>query len=376
MQNIKAVLEQYAELGFDTLPLEPGTKKARLNNWPRLDPAQMWQDAPKNANVGIRGGGAAHLAVIDCDDKEQPGTYQNFLNWFDGLGYPVDELAVVQTASIISRHIYVTCDGPLFGHSRNISESFGAGEFRYGPGAYVVAPPSKVDSHSYSLLTSDFNHLPTLSLSDIRQFVNVEAKAPVTQSKQPTWKIPKRTLALLNSEGIQRYSSRSNADQAILTGFANAGIGFDSVLQAFSTYPGTGKFQELQTISNQRALGYLRRSFDNAVKFASSQESRPRQLATKAKEWAMSRPWPGKTGLYDKAVFIAHSTIAYQASRYEYGASARELALLTALSPEACMNATERLCEAGFITLVRDWVADCSNTYRIESQSLTLPHRG
>nr|MBC8508212.1 hypothetical protein [Chloroflexota bacterium] len=47
MQDVRAVLKQYAELGFDTLPLEPGTKRARLKGWPRLTPEQMWQDAPE-----------------------------------------------------------------------------------------------------------------------------------------------------------------------------------------------------------------------------------------------------------------------------------------------------------------------------------------
>ncbi|MBL6982265.1 MAG: bifunctional DNA primase/polymerase [Anaerolineales bacterium] len=378
MQDVRAVLKQYAELGFDTLPLEPGTKRARLKGWPRLTPEQMWQDAPENANVGIRGGGSAHLAIIDCDDKEKPGTYQNFLSWFDGLGYKESDLVIIKTASGVGRHIYITLDGSLPGHARNVSKSFGAGEFRHGFGAYVAAPPSVVDSSSYSLVSGNLYRRPTLTAQDVLQFLGPQKS--IRQALEPipfrrSGYIPKRTLALLNGLGIESYQSRSHADQAILTGLVNAGFGFDGALQLFSKYPGTGKFQEIQAKSTQQAFSYLRTSFDNAFKFASAQESRPRQLASQAKEWAMSKPWPGKSGQYDKSVFIAHASIAHHACRYEYGASVRDLAERAGLSPEACMNATRRLCEAGLISLVKEWIADCSNTYRLESQTLTLPHR-
>ena len=118
------------------------------------------------------------------------------------------------------------------------------------------------------------------------------------------------------------------------------------------------------------AIQWLQGSFEAALKFSTSSESRPRQLAKPAIEWAKSRPWIGKTGQYDKMVYIAHATIAYRAGRLEYGVAARDLASMTALSPEACLSATERLCSIGLITPVKSWAASLSNTYRLEFPKL------
>jgi len=50
-----------------------------------------------------------------------------------------------------------------------------------------------------------------------------------------------------------------------------------------------------------------------------------------------------------------------------------QLADLAGISPEAAINATRRLCCSGLLYLVRVWVADCANIYRLKSQSMTLP---
>jgi hypothetical protein len=372
MQTVREAIEQYSSLGFDTLPLQPGTKEARLKDWPRITPAQMWQAAPQDANIGIRAGGPARVAIIDCDEKERPGTFWNFQDWLAGLGYQPGDYPLIQTASGNGRHIYVTFAGELAGNFGIVSESFGAGEFRYGPGAYVVAPPSMVGGNAYLLLTGDYHSLPALGKADVLQFLN---KQPVDnkqaeQSFRAYPRIPRRTLALLNGNGVDRYPSRSHAEQAIITGLVNAGFDFDGVLRQFTKYPCTGRFQAEPSKS---ALDYLRRSYDSALEYATSNESKGRQAAQAFLEWAKSQPWPGKTGQYDKLVFIAHATIAYKAGRLEYNASARQLADTAGISPEAAMNATRRLCEAGLLEQVREWVADCANTYRLESQSLTLP---
>lgn len=378
MEEVLMALEQYTNMGFDTLPLRPGTKKALSKNWQRLPPEAMWHDAPDDANLGLRAGGQARLAVIDCDDKERPGTLVNVQNWLDGLGYPPDSYPLVRTASGLGGHIYIEWGGELAKNSRNISEQFGSGEFRYGHGAYVVAPPSVVTSGKYELLQGDLLHRPFLTAKDVLQILKVQDDAPKKAAISDTTpnRIPRRTFALLNGIGVERYQSRSDAEQAILTGLVNKGFDFENALSLFIKYPCAGRFQEEYANSPKDALNWLRLSYDNAVLFANAGESRPRQLAKSALEWATRRPWKGKTGQYDKLIYIAHASIAYRAGRLEYGISARELANMTALSPEACLSATERLCGYGFIALVKVWAAALSNTYRLESQSLTLPHRG
>ena len=367
MQEVLAAVEQYAEMGFDTLPLRPGTKKALSNHWQRLTPDEMWKSAPEGANLGLRAGGSAELAVIDCDDKKRPGTLVNVQNWLDGLGYSRNSYPLIRTASGLGGHIYIQFGNHLPNHARDISERFGSGEFRYGQGAYVVAPPSIVDSGRYEILQGDLLHRPFLTVKDVLPLLKNQETAPQKQaiSDSTPKRIPRRTLALLNGVGAGGYPSRSQAEQAILTGLVNHGYNFDGVLCLFLRYPCAGKFREKYESSSINGLNWLRRSYENAVLYTNAGESRPRQLAKSALEWANRRPWEGRTGQYDKMVFIAHASIAYKAGSYEYGVAVRTLAEMTGLSPEACSHATQRLCVAGFITLVKAWSASLSNIYRL-----------
>jgi len=378
MESVLAAIEQYADMGFDTLPLRPGTKKALSRNWQRLTPVDMWRDAPTDANLGLRAGGLASLAVIDCDDKNCPGTLTNIQRWLEGLGYSPNSYPLIRTASGLGGQIYTQWGGGLEKHARDISDKFGSGEFRYGQGAYVAAPPSVVGSRRYELIQGDLLQRPFLTAKDILQILKAQEITPERQVISDTTpnRIPRQTFALLKGIGVKQYPSRSHAEQAILTGLVNKRFDFEQALSLFMRYPCAGKFQEKYGESPQTAVQWLRTSFESAVNFTGSNESEARRVARSALEWAKSRPWKGKTGLYDKLVYIAHATIAFRAGRLEYGVSARDLAGITGLSPEACLSATERLCEAGLLTYIKSWVASLSNIYRLESQSLTLPHSG
>src|SRR6187551_3992458 len=100
---------EYAEYGFDTLPLLPGSKKAFPHSWQIRTPYRLWQNAPDGANIAIRGGGLAKVAMIDCDELR---TFENITNWLSGLGYHAGDYPIVQTPSGAGRcHIYATFAG-------------------------------------------------------------------------------------------------------------------------------------------------------------------------------------------------------------------------------------------------------------------------
>lgn len=378
--EIQQALIFYSSLGFDALPLTPNSKKCKIKGWQNGDPEEMWKQAEEGANIGIRAGGKARVAILDFDDKEQPGTSKNGLRWLSGLGLDPGDYPLVKTASGVGSHVYVRLEEFLEGAYLRFSDEFGAGEFRYGEGAYVVAPPSIVNGKKYQVLSGSFENIPTLMLQDLSQIVDLPKTAlpfEVTHLQQNKVKrIPKSTLALLKGIGVEKYHSRSEAEQAILTGLVNKGFTYEETLQLFIEFPAAGKFKGLHYENPSRATSWLRRSFGEATRYTRAQESRPRQLARYAKEWAQTKAWPGNSGLYDQIVFIAHTEIAFQAGRYEYAASARDLAKITRLTAEACSAATRRLCEAGLLKITREWVAERATRYQIESQSLTLPHRG
>lgn len=194
MTAITRAFLDYVRIGFDPIPLRPQTKRAFIRNWPTLTPDQMWRNIPANVNIGIRCGGRSNLCVIDCDEEKRRGTYDNAFNWLAGMGYLPGDYPVIKTASGIGRHIYVYCKDMTAGNSCQLEPSFGAGEYRFGPGAYVVAPPSKVlGKYIYLLLSGDFRRLPILSQTDISPIIQRKSNDKLKKPKR----IPRRTLALL-----------------------------------------------------------------------------------------------------------------------------------------------------------------------------------
>lgn len=365
----------FETLGMKTLPLIPGTKRPARSGWKNRTPETMWQYAPADANIGLRAGGELRVAFIDLDEKNQPGTTANANRWLTGLGLLQGEYPIVETPSG-GAHIYVRLTGSLSGHSRLLAEEFGAGEFRYGSGAYVVAPPSQLaDRRAYCLTVGDFRQLPVLTVADLRPILAKGEKEPghlPIAPGDPNRAIPHLASTLLTGQGIERYRSRSEAEQAILTALVNRGFSFEEILALFSRYPGPGKFQELLSQEPKTALAYLEYSYQNARVFSITHESPARELARQLLQWADSVPWPGRTGSYDRAVYKAHAAIALRASRTKYGASARELAELAGTTALTASRASKRLEEAGLIRKIQSSLAGRSARYELV-KNITVP---
>jgi hypothetical protein len=371
--NSREAAEGYADLGFDAIPLHPGTKDPIGRNWPNRPPDSLWRYAKPDSNVGLRCGGEARLAVLDCDDKTKPGTFTNAQNFLAGLGYMPGEYPVIQTASASPGHVYVTFTGTLAGHSRHFSNDFGAGEFKYGNGTQVAAPPSIVGSGAYILVSGDFRQLPKLEVRDVLPVLGNQNTGP--EAAHPS--IPSLAWRILlgDKDTIGRYATRSEAEQACIASLINAGHDFDSVLSLFTQHPGAGKFAEMHVKHPRNAIKWLKHSFDEACRWTSTHDSKSRTLAEAAITWATSRPWPGRTGATDRAVFTAHASIAARAGRLAYGASCRELAELAAVGFKTAIRATHRLTASGLITLEAGFTVSCPNRYRLQplGQDDTLP---
>jgi len=349
----------YDELGFDTLPLIPGEKNTKAYAWQSRSPYRLWQNASERANIGIRGGGLASVAFIDCDE---PRTFETVTKHLAGLGYHNDSYPVVQTASGEGRHVYITLSGVLSGDARDLSKEIGAGEFRYGSGAYVVAPPSFInDCGGYALISGDYSIRPTLEVKDVLPILG--NRETVTERK-PT--LSRKALALLYGKNIDTYSSRSEAEQALITSLFNAGFSFDEILDYFNRYPCAGHYAEEQTQKGAKsATGWLRRSYNKAVKWATTHESKARQVAKSAIAWAESRAWQGRTGAVDQLIYLAHANIAHKAGRLNFAASCRDLAELAGVSHMTATRSTWRLCNSGLLVPDKKAVADSANFYQL-----------
>lgn len=356
----------YDELGFDTLPLIGGSKKPFARAWQSRLPYRLWQNAPQGVNIGIRGGGLANVAFIDCD---APQTFEAITSYLAGLGYCGDSYPVVQTPSGEGRaHIYITFAGVLSGDARDLSDKIGAGEFRYGAGAMVAAPPSVLsDGGGYQLISGDFQIRPTLEVKDLLPILG--NRETVTESKP---NLSRKAIALLHGKGIDTYSSRSEAEQSIIASMVNAGFLFVEVLDLFNRHPCAGKYADLKARNAKNAERWLSKSYNEAAQWAKTHESKARQLAKSAITWAEGKAWQGRTGAVDRLIYLAHANIAYKAGRLNYAAACRDLAERAGVSHMTATRSTWRLCNSGLLVPDKLAVADSANVYQLGSLDITL----
>lgn len=363
-------IDQYIEWGFDAIPLRPFTKRPLCNAWSSIRPDKQWEDAPEDVNVGIRCGGANNIAVLDADDKNKPGTALAIQNHLLGLGINPKEMPIVKTASGVGKHTYFRLEENLEGNMKQLRGDL-AGEFRYGPGAIVVAPPSEFDNTRYELVNGDFRNLPILSFQDIAPLVEaldtlVPLPAIPTVCRQELV-IPRNAMPILMGNYHALYSDRSSAEQALTQMLVNAGYSFDEVLSLFLSYPGTGKFRERYQKDPDSGVRYLRNGYDKAVARLGRQ-SEVRQQIQRNQAWMENVPWNGRGGSSDRAVYYAHCQIAYRAGRIEYHASARELAEFANANAVTVSRANKRLVAKGLIQLVSPDKGSKASVYRLTLQ--------
>jgi hypothetical protein len=361
---VQTARKQYDDMGFDTLPLIGGSKNPYPRAWQKRLPNRLWQNAPQDANIGIRGGGLADAAFIDCDN---PQAFKIVTNYLAGLGYRGDSYPVVRTPKKDGRHIYITLMGVLSGDARDLSQEVGDGEFRYGAGAFIVAPPSIITEGDYQLLSGDFSIRPMLEVKDV---LPILSNREIVSTSKPT--LSRKALALLHGKGTDTYSSRSEAEQSLIASMANIGLTFGEVLDFFNRFPCAGKYADLKARNARNAERWLSKSYNEAMQWVKTHESKARQSAKSAIEWAESKAWKGRTGANDQLIYLAHAGIAYKAGRLFYAADCRTLAEIAGISHTAATNSTWRLCKSGLLIPDKKAIADNANIYQLVTMDKPL----
>jgi hypothetical protein len=145
---------------------------------------------------------------------------------------------------------------------------------------------------------------------------------------------------------------------------------------AKNNHPTSGKYREIKQVKgNKAALLYLRKSYSEAWNWTQTHESKARQIANTAIDWAMSTPWPGRTGASDRDAFIAVARIVYKAGRFQIAASCRDVASDAKIGKTAAANSLKRLINKyKYLELVENSVGDCANIYRFTLENTKLGH--
>jgi DNA-binding transcriptional regulator YhcF (GntR family) len=234
-----------------------------------------------------------------------------------------------------------------------------------GQGKYGLTYPSHFGVKEYRRLHHPPSILTVPSLEALGEALPwLKPKEAVIPSHK---RMPRLAARLLRGKGVSSYETRSEAEQAIIASLYAKDFDFIEILALFRKYPAAGKFSSMR---ESLAVAYLRSSYEFARQFheEESPESAKRKAARDALIWAVSTPWPGKTGSTDRAVFCAHASLSYQSGREDYGASARDLAEHAGCQRVTAQRATHRLRNDGLIELTRRSTYSWSNRYAI-----TLP---
>ncbi|MBU0492717.1 MAG: bifunctional DNA primase/polymerase, partial [Chloroflexi bacterium] len=234
-----------------------------------------------------------------------------------------------------------------------------------GQGSYVLAPPSLHPGggcYAFAGRPSTIFTLPRLNALD---WLKLEP-APPADSTSPR-RIPRLAGRLLqgNPAAIGHYPTRSEAEAAICAALANAGFDFAEALLVFLAHPGPGKFTELHAANPWNAMRYLRLTWRNAQEWTATQATPARQLARRLRAWAAGRPWPGRGGSSDRAVYLAHLAIVERCGRDPHAASVRELGERAGLSARTAGTANSRLVDAGLLELVTPATPSLSHVWRL-----------
>ena len=119
---------------------------------------------------------------------------------------------------------------------------------------------------------------------------------------------------------------------------------------------------------------YLYHTWSKAKEWAIANPGEAILFARAAIEWATSRPWPGRTGATDRAVYLAYLSIVQKCGRQPYAASCRDLAELSGVSWDTASKATHRLRDGGLIELVQNATATFAHRYTLLATPTCTPN--
>jgi hypothetical protein len=159
------------------------------------------------------------------------------------------------------------------------------------------------------------------------------------------------TAETILSGKTKKYKTTKATEMALMASLVNKGLSFMEIMRLFIVHEVPGRFNELRQIDSIRALTYLQHMHKQAIGFTEDSDSPGRKAALQAMVWAHGRPWPGRTGSTDRAVYLAHAEIAYRAGRMAYAASSRELGERAGVGHRTASRSTNRLVKKKLIKL-------------------------
>lgn len=349
-----ALAQHLAAQHLAPIPIIGGTKKAAVqweqfhNLAPRLKQLPSLFDS-SDLTVGVVCGASSdRLLVLDCDNPRALAQMR------DKLQDP--ETWIVKTAR--GGHIYLRTPATV---ATTRIEGVDIKAHR----SYVLAPGAKHPSG----ITYDFirqtERIMDLDSFDALAFLNLR---PVERQFDPPENMPATAWHILrNHISLAEYNNdRSLAESTAVTSLVHAGYTFEKILHAFRRHAhNRTKFIDLYRADASNAERWLRLAYDNALAFIQADDQHIMRTIHALRTWAESAVWDGRTGAWDRAVYLAHLDLAERAVKTEYGASVRELSEHAGIEIMTASRANKRLQAQNLIEKVTPGIFTFSTIWKL-----------
>jgi predicted transcriptional regulator len=211
---------------------------------------------------------------------------------------------------------------------------------------YAVAPPSIHPSDMvYEWTAREGNLPPVVSLAQL-DFLPLQlaslGQRRANREKQHV--LPPVANAVLVEQNIAGYASHSEAEYAVCLSLIGAGFNDGMILRLFDQFA-PPHYTKVGAANFQKYVLNAAHTYRNG-----SEQSVPRSdHSSRFVEWAETRPWPGRTGSTDKAVFLALCQRMQREAATSFRASIREIAESAGVNKETALSAIHRLTDAGLV---------------------------
>lgn len=358
MTDSLALAQQLVAQHLAPIPIIGGTKKAAVqwtqfhNLAPRAKqlPFLFGQD---DLTVGVICGAASdRLLVLDCDNPAALARMR------DQLHDP--ETWIVKTAR--GGHIYLRTP-------TTVATSRLDGVDLKAHRSYVLAPGAKHPSGITYEFIRQTERIMELDSFDALAFLNLR---PVERQFDPPDGMPALAWHILrNHAPLTDYENdRSLAESTAVTSLAHAGYSFDRTVTAFRRHAhGKSKFVEMYRADAANAERWLHLLYDNAAAFIQADDKHVLSTIRELRGWAETAVWAGRSGAWDRAVYLAHLTLAERAVKLQYGASVREIAEGAGVEIITASRASKRLIRQNLIEIAIPSIFTFSTVWNLAAHS-------
>lgn len=375
---VKEHRSHLAGMGFETLPITPGTKVCPVDNWSTAPIWRTWADyGQQAADLAIRlgtvkagpGGERLTLAAWDADEKTLAGSIAKSERALRLLGVGHGD-TVTQLTRNAGRHWLLWLrNAPEVGSVAKFDTQHGiAGELRHGPGAYVLITPSA----GYHRIAGYFDELAIVDFDELAELLEKPAEPAVGQQESRSEAGQVDTVRLL-AMALERaeLGSRHNSGLWLACACRDNGIAQDDAAAIMADYQ-----------KRVPQAGHWYKAREAAATLRSVYKRTPRQpwaggsdKPTVGEVLAQPGMFTGNDAEAQRDVLLAHLGLRYAAIKaggQAWYASARMLAERAAVGRSSANRITQKLLRAGWLRMVKPAAGPMAATYTTGPRMLEI----